>query len=655
MGVFSRHESLRGNRVVTETAPEFSSDWLRHANIPTLLMVLVHLTGESAWLDPPFRPSRTRGLEDNDSGGLSWDLQVQVREAAIRAIEQWRKDGQVAVPVPDDRMLARMLSVCMGEEVPPEYGQLIREELQPFLGRGTWWEQRLAAMSAGPRQRSLRVGVIGAGASGILAAAFLRRAGFTCVVFEREPGLGGTWRLNRYPGVAVDTPSQYYCYSFTQYEWSRYFATGPEVREYLENVAVNEGLRECIRFETRVIRAAYDEDRRIWELLVEGPEGIERQEFDAVVSAVGLFSKPNVPVKGVEEFEGAVFHAAEWPEGVNLDGKVVGVVGSGATAMQIVPELQRTARRVVVFQRSAQWVAPFDKRGRDISSEVQNLLRSVPLYAGWYRLRQFWTFTDRILPALRVDPKWDRSTHTVNAINDGYRRLFTRYLEAELGGRQDLIAKCTPKYPPFGKRILLDYGWYQALKQPNVELVNEAVRTLTGSGVRTESGRETAVEAVVLATGFNVSEFVNSYDVLGRRGDRLRDVWDGDNCRAYLGVMVPGFPNYFMLYGPNTQTAGGSLLMGIERQMAYVLAILTRMASEGVETVEVRREPFEKYNARIRRDHEGLVWSITDYSTYYRNAKGVVTVVTPDRAVDAFELLREPQWEDFCIVRRPGA
>lgn len=622
------------------------------ANIPTLLVVLVQMTGDRRWLEDPYRPTRTKGLGDNDDGGLPERLQDQIRDAALAAIREWRAGKPLAIPAPSADLLVEMMSVSLGETVPPEYAPMIAHEL------GVADERRAAsagADAAGPPP-GFGVLIVGAGVSGLCAAIRLQAAGVAYTIVERNETVGGTWLENRYPGCGVDVPSHLYTFSFAPNDWSQYFALREELHEYFERVASDFGVTERIRFRTEVTAARYDEAAQGWAVDVVNPDGSkETLRADVVISAVGAFNKPRLPdVRGAGSFEGPSAHTARWPEeGIDVEGKRVAVVGNGASAMQLVPAIADAAGSIVVFQRSPQWAAPFEKFRTPVPEPVKFLLRALPLYHAWYRLRLGWAFNDKIWPALQKDPTWPHPERAVNAINDGHRRYFTRHIVSELGDRQDLLEKVLPDFPPFGKRMLLDNGWFRTIARDHVELVAESVAEVRADRVVTTSGAEHEADVLVWATGFDVVRFLAPMEIVGRSGRALQEAWDGDDARAYLGTAVPDFPNFFCLYGPNTQFGhGGSLITVMERQTHYVMSVLSQMFARGVGSVEVRQDVHDRYNEKVDEAHENMVWTHPGMDTYYRNSKGRVVVNNPFKIVDYWEMTEAADLGDYRTEAR---
>lgn len=615
------------------------------ANLPTLLCVLSQLTDDSRWRQSRYRPRRARGLEDNDDGGLSAREQSEVRAAAYRAIVQWRSGTPAAVPLPTADQATALLSLSVGEPVPREYGPLIVQELRVAENRADW----LDGFDASPPP-GFKVAIIGAGLSGVAAAVALRAAGVNYEVFERAPAIGGVWFQNAYPGAGVDTPSHLYSYSFAPRSWSHYFATQAEIREYITDVA--EGVRDRIRLSHEVRCVRYREDIRQWEMEIVGPDGaVSTTRAHVVISAVGAFNVPATPqIPGADKFNGRLFHAAQWPRDDSVTGRRVAIVGSGATAMQLVPAIADKVDHLTVFQRTPQWVAPFAQLGKTVPREINYLMDEVPLYRAWYRIRLGWIFNDKNHAALQKDPSWPFPERAVNAHNDAHRKHFEEYVRKQLVGREDLIEKSVPTYPAFGKRILLDNGWYRAIRRDNVTLETQSIAELTSTGLVTSAGKEIEVDTVVFATGFNVVSFLSTIEVRGRAGIRLRDAWRDDDARAYLGMTMPHFPNFFCLYGPNTQAGhGGSLIGFSEMQVRYVLNVLQEMFRANLSTVEVREDLHDAYNARIDAAHANMIWTHPGMEVYYRNARGRVVVNTPFRIVDYWHMSRRPNFDDFMV------
>ncbi|KAA9160514.1 NAD(P)/FAD-dependent oxidoreductase [Amycolatopsis acidicola] len=621
---------------------------LEVANIPTLLLVLAHLTGDERWLDEPYRPRRAEPLSDNDTAGLPESLQREVREAAYDAILASEGAG-TAIPPIDVGRIAGMLSAALTEDVPEEYGELLAEELG------------LVSRDVGPLRPpgGFRAVVIGAGMSGICMAVKLEAAGIDYVVLEKDPDLGGTWLENVYPGCGVDTPSHFYSFSFEpNAEWSRYFPKRDEVWNYFARIADSHGIRRRIRFSTEVAGAEYDSDRSLWRVRARDADGREFElETPVLISAVGQVNRPSVPpIEGIEDFTGPVMHTARWRREVDLAGKRVAVVGTGASAMQLVPAIADEAARVLVFQRTKQWALPHPNYSRDVPEGVRYLMSRVPLYARWYRLRTFWNFGDRLYDPLLIDPDWPHQDRSINAANEKHRVFLSRHIERELGERTDLLDDCVPDYPPYVKRPLLDNGWFRTVARPDVDLITEGIAKVTASGVVTESGEEHEVDVIALATGFKILQFLWPMEIRGSHGKTLRQVWGEDDARAYLGVTVPGFPNFFVINGPNTFAGhGGSAIIATEFEVRYTMQAIRRIVEAGLASVDVREDVFWDYNKEVDEMLARMIWSHTKTSTYFRNDAGRIVVNSPWKYIDYWARTKDFEPGDYEEVPKEVA
>lgn len=615
------------------------------ANIPTLLMVLVQLTGEMHWLEQPYAPQRKPGMGDNDDGGLTQRHQTEVRDATLNALIDWRQGRPVAISDPEPELLVRMLSVAMGEDVPEMYGPFTKSQLgqRPIETEPLDVPEGFSAI------------VIGAGVSGICAAIHLQAAGVPFEVLERNDDIGGVWLENRYPGAGVDTPNHLYSYSFLTYDWPEFFALRDELWSYLDHVVEQFDLRTSIELNTTVEQCEWVAHRQVWRVTSRASDGsIEAREATIVISAAGIFNPPVSPdIDGIDSFEGPAFHTAKWRDDVDLAGQRVAIIGNGASCMQVAPEIQDTVESLTIFQRSNHWAAPFEQFRRKVPDELRFLLRENPIYQAWYRVRLGWTFNDRNHTSLHKDPDWEHSDRSLNATNDGHRRFFESYIRDELGDRQDLFDTVVPTYPPFGKRMLMDNGWYRMLRNPAVQLVTDSIASIDKTSLHTDDGSQYEADVMIIATGFDVLRFINTYETIGRDGQTLREAWNDDDAKAYLGAFVPGFPNFFTLYGPNLQPGhGGSLLNVIEMQMHYIIDLIDQMTDREIGAIEVRPDVHESWNHAIDAEHEQMVWTHPGMSTYYRNQQGRIVVNSPYRNVDFYEWTRAADLDKFVTESR---
>jgi 4-hydroxyacetophenone monooxygenase len=577
---------------------------------------------------------------------LSDAAQAVVREAIAGVLDELA-DGRRSLPPPlaaDE--LARMMSVCVGENVPRDYTDMTMEEMG-FASREVRWN----AQPAGAELERFRVLVVGCGFSGLCAAGRLRELGIAFDIVDKNPELGGTWFENNYPEAGVDTPNHYYSYSFApNLTWTSNYSKRDEVVAYQRAVADKLGLRERIEFGVQVEQMRWDDEQSVWEICLRDANGVVSQRrYQAVISATGQLNQPKIAsIRGLEQFAGPTWHSARWRHDVPLEGKRIAVVGTGASAMQFLRSVAARAAKVTVFQRSPQWARPPQDYHGTVSHGERWLLENIPYYYPWYRFGLMWRFGDGLLPTVRRDPSWPHPERAMNYRNDRQRQQMTEYLLAQLEGRPDLVAKCLPDYPPYGKRILIDNGWYQALKRPNVELVTEAVDRIETDAVIAADGSRHEVDAIILATGFEAARMLGSMTVLGRSGQPLAEAWSDDDPRAYLGITVPDYPNLFVTYGPNTGLAhGGSLIFVIECQVRYITTLLRNMIERSVDRLEVRRDVHDRYIEKVDAEHAELVWTHPGMNNWYRNRRGRVFGPMPFRLVDYWRFTREPDLDDF--------
>ncbi|WP_047221853.1 MULTISPECIES: NAD(P)/FAD-dependent oxidoreductase [Protofrankia] len=632
--------SVAGAR--THIDPVALHEALGVANIPTLVPLLVQLTGDRKWTRPPYRPTRARGTDDHDDGGLPPAVQQEIRSEVERAVLDWAAGAPVAIPAPTGRQLLELLELCVAEEVPEEFEAMTAEQMGfrprpapvPFVA-----------------SNEFRVIVVGAGISGMTAAKHLQDTGIAYTVIEKNANVGGTWIENRYPGCGVDTPSYLYSLSFFPRAWSMHFGKRSELEEYLDGLATHFDLHKKIRFETMVVAASWDDDAELWTVIVQDAAGTKEElTANVLISAVGQLNIPKIPqLEGAKRFKGPVFHSARWPEGLDLTGKRVAVIGTGASAMQIIPAIADTVGALDVYQRSPQWVSPNSNYFRSVDERMHWLMDNVPFYRSWYRSKLAWAYNDRIHASLQKDPTWPHPERSLNAVNDSHRKFFTAYLMRELEGRPDLVEKALPDYPPFGKRMLLDNGWFAALKKPQVELITAGVAALTETEVVTVHGEKRPADIVVLATGFEAHNPIR-YQATGVNGQVLQDLWGADDARAYLGITTPGFPNLFFMYGPNTNLGhGGSFIYLAESQINYIIDALQHMLCEGISSLECRQEVSDRYNQELDEAHERMVWTHQGMDTWYRNSKGRVVTAMPWRVVDYWTMTRSVNLDDYML------
>lgn len=454
--------------------------------------------------------------------------------------------------------------------------------------------------------------VVGAGFGGITLALRLKRFGFkNILIVEKGDGVGGVWRENTYPGAACDVPSPLYSISSAPNRaWSRRYAEQNEILSYLRRVAEQHELQQMLRTHTEVAEAVFDESTNKWRLTTTTHETLE---CDIFISAVGQLSRPSVPaIAGISSFKGPAFHSAQWDHGLELRGKRIAVIGTGASAIQFVPILAETAKQLVVFQRSAPWVLP--KFDQVYSRRHQRLWQTIPILRLSERLTVWIVF--ELLALALVDAK------PIGRLLEAVARVHLRRGVPD----KSLRSLLTPDYTPGCKRVLFSNDYYRAIGRSNVSLETGAIAAVEPDGIRTVDGQVHAADVIVYGTGFSASEFLSPMKIYGRGGRALSDVW-ADVARAYYGVAVPDFPNFFMMYGPNTNVGSGSIVYMLEAQAKHIVALLSRFVTDPHQAIEVRPAVEERFNRRLRHRLEKSVWTLC--ASWYRSERGSIPTNWP--------------------------
>ncbi len=484
-----------------------------------------------------------------------------------------------------------------------------------------------------------RIAILGAGAGGICMGLQLRRAGIeSFTIFEKDDGVGGTWRENAYPGAACDVPSHLYSFSFAlNADWTRAFASQPEILAYLERCTDEGGLRPHLRLGVEVVACTWDDDAELWHVaLADGTV----EEFEVVVAACGQLNRPLLPaLPGLDSFAGPMLHSARWRSDVELAGKRVGVVGTGASAIQLVPEVAKVAGHLDLFQRSTPWMIPrpdhaysAERRARFGRSAWRVRLHRWAIYAR----------TESTFAAFR-------SEGLVHRIAERASRAF---LQASVKDPA-LRATLTPDYPLGCKRLLISNDWYPALQRPNVEVVTSAIAEVSPTGITTADGVHHELDALLLCTGFASTGFLAPMAITGRRGRPLAEAWS-EGAEAYLGVAMPDFPNLFVLYGPNTNLAHNSILFMLECQVRLVLGLVLAMRDRALALVEVRPGAMADYGREMQERLASMVWS-AGCSNWYVTESGKVTNNWPGHTYEYWWRTRRPDWAAWAAVPRRSA
>jgi 4-hydroxyacetophenone monooxygenase len=545
---------------------------------------------------------------------------------------------------PSDR-LQRSLSLCAGEDIRDAEFEMWLETLalDPWARSFTWPAEPLAEQLEG-----FSVAVIGAGMGGLNAAVQLRHAGIPFTVLEKNSGVGGTWFENRYPGARVDSPSRTYTHTYgVDFPFPNPFCPQSENEKYFNWVADTFGIRKDIQFDTEVTSAVWDEETSTWEIRAEHPDGPRTWRVNAVISCVGFLARPNIPqIDGMEDFAGQLFHSARWPADLDLEGKRVAVIGSGCTGYQMIPEVAKVASHTYAFQRTPNWV--FDTPGYldPFPDQVTWLDRNFPFFTNFVRFRTSWMYGPTNLhKTFTIDPDF-QDPHTLSPTNKKIRDQRIEFMRSKFASRPDLLEKMRPDAPPMSARpILVDpnRSVYDALLQDDVSLVTEEILRITPDGLEASDGSVYEVDVIVFATGFKSNDFLFPMEIRGRGQKGVAELWSKDGARAYLGTLLPGFPNFFMIYGPNTNPYGGLQVVDMEEVVTrFALGCIGHLITEHRSSIDVTEDAYWRYNNELDRVEVTKVWRDTRAHNYFTNEFGRSSANMPFDVRETWKWLRDP-------------
>jgi 4-hydroxyacetophenone monooxygenase len=571
-----------------------------------------------------------------------------IRRKAAEFLESYRDAGAGELGIgPMDR-LPKSIALTIGKDLELEAYDLWLEELalNPWA-RGLEWSREPSE-----RVRDFSVTIIGAGMGGLNAAIQLKRAGIPFSVIEKNDGVGGTWYENRYPGARVDTPSRLYTHVFaSDYSYPYAFCPWTENQKYFDWVADTFGVRGDITFQTEVRSLVWDDAASMWEITVEGPEGVRTLRSNAVVTAVGFLNRPALPeIPGMDRFEGPSWHTARWPADFDPKGKRVAVIGTGCTGYQMIPELALDAEHVTVFQRTPQWLFPSPGYRSPFPPQVPWLDRNLPFHTNFMRLRVAGGFSAGFAPIAQIDPDF-HDEHAVSEINKAARDGCIAFLREKLGDDEELIEAMTPGHPVLSARPVIvdsDYNILDAIQRDDVTLVVDPIRAITEAGVETGSGEVYEVDAIVYATGFKATEYLFPMSITGRDGMTVEKLWAETGAQAYLGAMIPGCPNLWTLYGPNSN--GGLLVPAFqEMETYYALRCIERLVLDGKQSIDVREDAYRQYNEMIDERNGRMAWSDPRAQSYYWTKFGRSATQNPLTPLEMWSLLREPNFDHLDV------
>jgi len=623
---------------------------LQDASIPTLMMSLIHMSGDASVLDGALRPA---GAYINEyQGYMSEEDKAAVRAQALQVIRDFRDSGCQLPPAPDADTIHRMMNFIVAQDVPEEYIPMMLEEME-LDGRDQRsdnWGPEVPAR----RREQHKVLVIGGGMSGVLAAVRLQEAGIPFLLIEKNSSVGGTWFENRYPGARVDVSNHLYSYSFEPaHHWTQYFAQQPELQQYFEDVVKNHKLHSHIRLNTEVTRAVYDESSKRWQVdTVDDSGNTETHSVNSLISAVGQLNRPKLPdVPGVERFKGQWCHSADWNDSIDYRGKRVVLVGAGASAFQLAPAIAGEVKELTVFQRKAPWMFENPIYHEQVPAGKKWCLQHLPFYTRWFRFLLFWCACDGAYDSVVVDPDWPHQERSVNEMNEFVYQMFSDYIRSQVGDDEALLQKVLPDYPPMGRRTLQDNGsWLSALQRSNVQLETQGITEVTEQGVVASDGRLFPAEIIIYATGFRTDQFLWPMEIQGRGGRLLSEAW-AEEPSANLGITVAGFPNFYCMFGPGTNLAfGGSLIFNGECQIRYAMECLKLLLQSERDALECTEQALADYRRRFRDQHAKLIWEHPAVQSYYQNAAGKVTLLWPWKIIDMWRWTKQVEADDYRLL-----
>jgi cation diffusion facilitator CzcD-associated flavoprotein CzcO len=492
----------------------------------------------------------------------------------------------------------------------------------------------MASPTKPARDAVLDVAIIGAGFAGLCMAIRLRQAGMQHFqIFEKSDGVGGTWHDNTYPGSGCDVPSHLYCFSFApKSDWSRVYAEQPEILAYLEDCAEKFGLIPHLRLNTEIADARFDKANGLWHLVTASGEQVAAR---LLVSGTGQLNRPTWPaIEGLEDFAGIKFHSARWDHGADLRSKRIAVIGNGASAVQFVPRIAPEAKALYLYQRSSNWVVP--KLDRPYTESEQTRFRNLPGFAWFTRFWIYLTLERNYLAFIR--DSW-------------FGKRFVKVAEAQLEQIADptLRKRLRPDYPLGCKRVLISNDFYPALQLPQVEIVTDPIQRVDSHAIIGADGKAREVDAIIFATGFDSLSFLAPMEIVGSEGKRIQDVWR-EGAEAYLGMSVPGFPNFFMLYGPNTNLGHNSIILMLEAQTIYVLKCIRAVLDRQIQSIEIKPEAMLAFNQRLQHDIARSVWA-GGCRSWYKTASGKVTNNWPGFVLKYWLATRRVKFDDYRVAR----
>lgn len=633
--------------VATETPEAPSEEFIRkavhEANIGVLRVALYHETKDPELAAIP-------AIEWPIRGGalMAFSLPRESHQLVRDRAVAYLLEGRSPVAPPTREEAAHLMQMFTGKDQSPvavDYGY---EELAfDDVPRDARWKAK-------PDQAALdqfSVTIVGAGFSGIAAAIQLDRLGINWRMIERHPDLGGTWHINNYPEARVDVSTFLYQYKFEKnYPWESFYAPRDELQQYANYMVDKYNLRDRINFGTKLTAATWQEASRRWSIEVEEASGHKKQiSSNAIISASGLFNTPKRPdIAGIDSFRGKMFHTTQWDRSYDYSGKRVALIGTGSTGLQLARGVAERAAHLTVFQRTASWVTPVKGYRSKISQGKRWLLDNMPGYNNWFVYLNYYAEL-QMQEFQEIDPDWVAKGGRVNEKNTLFANSLKEQIRAKIGDRQDLFEKLVPDVVPMARRLVIDNDWYETVLRDNVTLETGGIEEITQRGIRKTDGQEHEYDLIVLSSGFDVSRYLLPAQYTGRDGITLDDLWSKDGARAFKGITLPGFPNFFMMYGPNGQARIGSFHSWAENFSRYIAGLLVHALESGGDAVVVTRQSYDEYNAAMDEAMKGLLWETETGNGYYVNKHGRSGVNMPWSVHEFYSMIQHADPEHYEV------
>jgi 4-hydroxyacetophenone monooxygenase len=626
---------------------EVIEDAVQYADPMVLRGLVYQLTGDPELKALPIERSFAAAALWETWAPVDQDGVAFLRRKAADFLKAYRDAGAGPMEIGPHERIAESLELITGDKIPEHKLGFYLEELalDPQVRSLKWREQPDAE-----RLSDFTVTIVGAAMGGLHVAMQLKRAGISYTMIEKNDDVGGTWYENQYPGARVDTPSRGYTHLYgLDFGYPYSYCPQSENKKYFDWIADSFDLRKHIAFNTEARAMRWNEADAMWEIDIKGPDGERTIRSRAVITAVGFLCRPKVPdYPGAQDFQGGSWHSARWPKDVEWRGKRIAVVGTGASGYQMIPELALEAAHVTVFQRTAQWVFPNQRYRRPLPLQINWLDRNLPFHTNFMRFRAL--YREGLEQIAEIDPDfvdpWSRS-----AANKRAREAAMLFLESKIRD-PELLAAMTPPHPVLSARPIMvdtEYSVIDAVQRDDVTLVSSGIESITGTGILAKDGTHHEVDYIVYATGFHATEYLFPMTITGRGGETIEQLWAKDGARAYRGCMMPGFPNLFSVYGPNTN---GIMHVAAVQELTthHILKCIERAIEQGKRTIEVKEEPYWEYSRLLDTHNRRRVWSDPRAHNYYWTKYDRSAVMNPLSPPEQWAIMRKTDFDDLIIA-----